>query len=431
MYLTTIPSLERNDSLPTFKKGDFNMNFQSFRHNLGILAVIVMVSLFVSSFTLAQEAVSVSGRVIDEIGDPVADISIAVQPYKVRGEVGFVGLWQRQTDSAGHFAITNITPAKSIRFAVSSEETEKQILSVKIGELTLFYSSSHPNFGRMPFSLEAGMDIENAVITVKTDIQPQVRARVVFADGTPVTNTRIYARMLRRDLDGSGSGSSGSTTQTDADGYFVENLRVDNEPQFYTLGVEYQGLFAKAPSFILHEGQPQIHLLLTLNGNFVPLAERPVGPPTSDAFLRAFIDPPAVWIVNPANGHAYKRIYCHDVVDAMDQATAENAYLVSINDKAENEWLRGIFERERFWIGLSDDAEEGQWIWHSGEPVTYTNWGEHEQDGGNTEVKDYVVVRFGGRWEVVAPGAGGQAHFIKMAILEKPEPPAELPSTDN
>lgn len=411
------------------------MHFQSFRRNVGFLIGIVILSLFVSSPTFAQEGVSVSGRVVNENGEAVVGISIAIQPYKVMGnrtEEGFVEIWQRQIDSAGRFSITDIMAAESVRFVAEGkhgEQTEIQILSVEMGELTL-YPNDHPHFRGMPFSLEAGMEIENAVITVKTDVRPQVRARVVFADGIPVTNTQIYARMLRRDLDGSGGGSSGGTEQTDAEGYFVANLRVDNEPQFYTLGVEYQGLLAKAPPFILHEGQPQIHLLLTLNGNPVPPAEHPPGPPMSEA-LTTFLNPPSVWIVNPANGHAYKRIYCRDVMDAMDQATAENAYLVSINDKAENEWLQGIFERERFWIGLSDDAEEGQWIWHSGEPVTYTNWGEHERDGGNTEMKDYVVVGFSGRWEVVAPGAGGQAHFIKRAILERPEPPAEVPSTDN
>lgn len=411
------------------------MNFQNFRQNIGFLIGIAILPLFVLSPIFAQEGVSVSGRVVNENGEGVEGILIAIQPYKVVGnrtEEGFVEIWQRQTDSAGRFSITDIMAAESVRFVVEGkrgEQTKIQILSVEMGELTL-YPNNHPHFRGMSFSLAAGMEIEDAVIKVKTDIRPQVRARVVFADGTPVTDTQIYARMLRRDLDGSGGGSSGGTEQTDADGYFVTNLRVDNEPQFYTLGVEYQGLLAKAPPFILHEGQPQVHLLLTLNGNPVPPAERPPVPPMSEA-LMAFLNPPSVWIVNPANGHAYKRIYCQDVADAMDQATAENAYLVSINDKAENEWLQGIFERERFWIGLSDVVEEGQLVWHSGEPVTYTNWGEHEQDGGNTEMKDYVVVGFGGRWQVVAPGAGGQAHFIKRAILERPEPPAEVPSTDN
>ena len=411
------------------------MNFQNFRKNIGFFAGIVGLCFLASSSTFAQEGVSISGSVVNENGDPVVGITIAVQPYKVIGnrtEEGFVEIWQRQTDSEGRFSITDIMAAESVRFVVEGqrgEQTEIQILSVEMGELTL-YPNEHSHFRGMSFSLEAGMDIENAVIKVKTDIRPQVRARVVFADGTPVTDAQIHARMLRRDLDGSGSGSSGGTEQTDAEGYFVANLRVDDEPQFYTLGVEYRGLLAKAPPFILHEGQPQVHLLLTLNGNQVPLAERPPAPPMSEA-LTVFLNPPSVWIVNPANGHAYKRIYCQDAADAMDQATAENAYLVSINDKAENKWLQGIFERERFWIGLSDVVEEGQWVWHSGEPVTYTNWGEHEQGGGNTEMKDYVVVGFGGRWEVVAPGAGGRAHFIKKAILERPKPSAEVPSTDN
>ena len=411
------------------------MNLQNFRQNIGFFVGIAVLSVLASSPTFAQEDVSVSGRVLNEVGDPVVGITIAIQPYKVMGnrrEQGFIELWQRQTDSEGRFSITNIMPAESVRFVVGGEQgaqTEIQILSIEMGELTL-YPNTHPHFRGMQFSLAAGTEIENAVITVKTDIRPQVRARVVYADGTPVTNAQIRTRMLRRDLDGSGSGSSSGGTQTDDDGYFVENLRVDDDPQFYTLGVEYQGLLAKAPSFILHEGQPQIHLLLSLNGNPVPLAERPPVPPMSDA-LTAFLTPPAVWIVNPANGHAYKRIHCDNIEDAMTQATAENAYLVSINDEAESDWLQGIFERERFWIGLNDVAEEGQWTWHSGEPVTYTNWGEHERDGANTEMKDYVIVGFGGRWEVAAPGAGGQAHFIKKAILERANLPVKTPSEDN
>ena len=412
------------------------MNLQNFRQNLGFLVGIAVLTVLASSPTFGQGGASVSGRVLNEVGDPVVGITIAIQPYKVMGnrrEQGFIELWQRQTGLEGRFSITNIMPAESVRFVVGGEQgaqTEIQILSIEMGELTL-YPNAHPHFRGMQFSLEAEMGIENAVITVKTDTRPQVRARVVFADGTPVTNAQIRTRMLRRDLDGSGSGSSSGGSQTDVDGYFVENLRVDDDPQFYTLGVEYQGLLAKAPPFILHDGQPQIHLLLTLNGNLVPLAERPPGPPMSDA-LTAFLTPPAVWAVNPSNGHAYKKIYCSNIMDAMTQATAENAYLVSINDEAERDWLQGIFERERFWIGLNDVAEEGQWVWHSGEPVTYTNWGEHKRDGDNTEMKDYVITSgFDGRWEVVAPGAGGQAHFIKKAILERADVPVETSSEND
>lgn len=410
------------------------MNFQSFKQNLGFFVGIAVLCFLASSSTLAQDGASVSGRVVDESGDPVTGIAIAIQPYKVMGnrrQEGFVEIWQRQTDSEGHFSIWQIAPAESVRFVVKGEQTETQILSIELGELTLYPSGHpHPPFNIIQFSLEAGTEIENAVITVKMNIRPQVRARVVFADGTPVSNAQIRMRMLRMSLDGSGSGSSGGTKETDSEGYFAEDLQVDNEPQYYTLGVEYQGLLAKAPSFILHEGQPQIHLLLTLNGNPVPLAERPLGPPTSDV-LAEFLSPPSVWVVNPANGHAYKRVYCSDITDTMAQASTENAYLVSINDKAENEWIQKIFGPGRFWIGLSDAAEEGQWIWHSGEPVTFTNWGEHERDGGNAEMKDYVIVGYGGRWEAVAPGPGGTSHFVKKAILERANLPVETSSKDD
>ena len=408
------------------------MNFQSFRRNLGLLIGIVVLSALVSSSVIAQEGASVSGHVVDESGDPVVGISIAIQPYKVRGnrrEEGIIPFWERQTDSEGRFSIWPITAAESVRFVVKGDEREINILSIKLGELTLYPNNHlHPSFNRIRFSLEAETEIENAVITVKIDVRPQVRARVVFADGTPAINAQIRTRTLRRSLDGGGSGSSGSTKQTDAEGYFVADLRVDNTPQFYVLGIEHQGLFAKTPPFILHEGQLQVHLLLTLNDDPIPLDKRK--PERISRALVAFLSPPTVWVVNPVNGHAYKRIQCHSITDAMTQATAENAYIVSINDNVENEWLRKVFERERFWIGLSDVAEEGQWQWHSGEPVTYTNWEEHERDGGNNEMKDYVIVGYSGRWEAVALGEG-QAHFVKQAILERADVPVETPTEDN
>lgn len=413
------------------------MIFQSFKQKIRYCVGIAILCFLVSSSTFAQDGVTVSGQVVNETGDPVTGISIAIQPYKVMGnrrEEGFVPLWERQTDAEGHFSIWPITPMESVRFVIEGEQTETQILSIEINEITLYPNGHpHPPFNTIQFSLEEGTDIEDAVITVKTDIRPQVRARLVFADGTPVANAQIRVRMMHTDLDGSGGGSSSGGRQTDPEGYFVEDLRVDGETQFYTLGVEYLGLLAKAPPFILHEGQPQVHLLLTLNGNPIPLAERPPAADFSDS-LEAFLNPPSVWIVNPANGHAYKRIYCDNTADAMDQATAENAYLVSINDHAENEWLQGIFQRENFWIGLSDTAEEGQWAWHSGEPVTYTDWGEHEheRDGGNTEMKDYVIILGfqNGRWVAVAPG-DHHTNFTKRAVLERADLPVETSPEDN
>ena len=407
------------------------MNLQSFKQNFGFLVGAMILSVLASSSVVAQQGATISGHVVDELGDPVVGTSVALHRYKAieddERRVPFVPFWQKPVNLDGSFSFVNIAPTESVSFIVDDERTKGKILSIQMGELTL-YPGDHPLFGKVRFSLEAGMEIEDVVITVNTNIPPQVRARVVSADGTPLVNTTIYVAVHRRHLDGTGSGTSSGTRQTDAEGYFVEDLSVEDDPRFYALGVEYQGLLAKALPFILHEGQPQVHLLLTLDGNPDPLARPPVGPPSSA--LTAFLDPPPVWIVNPANGHAYKKIHCDSIADAMTQAAAENAYLVAINDDAENEWLDGIFERERFWIGLNDAAEEGQLVWDSGEPITYTNWGEHERAGDNTEMNDYVIWGFGGRWEMVALGSA-QTHFVKTAILERTDVPVETPVEDN
>ena len=105
----------------TSKKGRSTMNLQNFKQNIGFFAGIAMLSLLVSSLTVAQGGVTVSGRVVNEVADPVVGITIAIQPYKVMGnrrEEGFIERWQRQTGLEGHFSITNIMPAESVRFAV-------------------------------------------------------------------------------------------------------------------------------------------------------------------------------------------------------------------------------------------------------------------------------------------------------------------------
>ena len=78
--------------------------------------------------------------------------------------------------------------------------------------------------------------------------------------------------------------------------------------------------------------------------------------------------------MNPANGHAYKKIQCKTWKDARAIAIAEGAHLVSINDEAEQKWLVEVFGREPFLIGLTRMENQTEWQWTSGEPVAYTNW---------------------------------------------------------
>lgn len=402
------------------------MKYQNYRQWLGFLVAVAILFTFTISFAFAQESATFSGRIIDERGNPADGISVGIRPYMIKGggahEEQFLPPLVTQTGLQGSFSITDIPPI-SVKLVVGDDETK--MLSIDIGDLIL-YPNDDPPFNETRFSLAPGSETKNVVIKVKTEIKPQIRARVVSADGTPITKAPIRIRVLRRDIDESGGGHSSMFRHTDAEGYFVEDLRVDDEPQYYKLGIEYQGYLAKTVPFILHEGQPEVHLLLRLNENPIPEDERI--PEFMSVALDEFLNPPTVWVVNPANGHAYKEIYCNSIEDAVAKATAENAYLVSINDKAENEWIKNVFEGRSIWIGLSDAAAEGKWVWHSGEPVTYTNWVSRERSTGNTEMKDYVIMEdFTGKWQVVAPG-DGQTSYTQKAILERTDIPVETSS---
>ena len=107
--------------------------------------------------------------------------------------------------------------------------------------------------------------------------------------------------------------------------------------------------------------------------------------------------------------------------DAFAQAAKEDAYLVTINDEAEQNWLDQVFVAHRALIGLSDVEEEGQWQWHSGEPVTYTNWAMYEPQDTDKGDEDYVIL-FADQWVDVGPG-DIQWRFIQSVLLEKEKLP--------
>jgi len=103
----------------------------------------------------------------------------------------------------------------------------------------------------------------------------------------------------------------------------------------------------------------------------------------------------------PGNDHLY---YLLDQADQSSWANLEaesvslGGHLVTINDAAENEWIRSTFPAygpHNMWIGLNDIVEEGVFEWVSGEPVTYTNW-EPGQPSGDSDVVGMGYVN--GQW---------------------------------
>src|SRR3972149_3898644 len=82
-------------------------------------------------------------------------------------------------------------------------------------------------------------------------------------------------------------------------------------------------------------------------------------------------------IVNPATGHQYYLLSPNTWTNAEAEAVVLGGHLVTINDAAENSWVWQTFapiQGGPLWIGLSDAAQEGVFVWASGEPAAYFNW---------------------------------------------------------
>ena len=98
------------------------------------------------------------------------------------------------------------------------------------------------------------------------------------------------------------------------------------------------------------------------------------------------------------NGHKYflsQDIQTHAVAQSI--AMANGAYLASIDDQGENDFLQNQLNLNIVHIGLSDEASEGTLAWDSGDAVAFNN-----HDGGNSVDNNFGVLNFwDGSWTLV------------------------------
>ena len=260
----------------------------------------------------------------------------------------------------------------------------------------------------------------------------RIRGRVVSANGTPLRNARVNLRVESRDIDGTGGGSNSGETNLDDEGYF---FRYSIEPAYYTVSVAYQGQSAESEEILIQDGQRYDDLVLTLDVEPSPEPEQAaVAMPNMEGFKAAWErDRQGMWAVNPENRHAYKRIYCETREAAHTQAVAEDAHLVAINDKAEQEWLLEVFGTENYWIGITDASIENNPHWDNGEPVTYSNWiwlektptGEKSDQNTETHQNYAVLIGLTGQWQETRQD-DPLARLTERAILEKEHLTVEL-----
>lgn len=85
----------------------------------------------------------------------------------------------------------------------------------------------------------------------------------------------------------------------------------------------------------------------------------------------------------PLNGHIYQRI---DIPMTWHEAVAYcqkiGGYLVTITSEQENAFIYNNFgiNGTNIWIGATDETEERNWKWVTGEPFIYNNWAPRMPD---------------------------------------------------
>ncbi len=399
-----------------------------FRQSSIVMVIVIIALTFATSWnaTAEKNLSSISGKVIDENGKPVAGIKLAIKPVKVdfRGDMPaskpFLS-WRRVvTDTEGRFSFLNIDTVSS-QFAMFPEHgSDYEIISMSIGDLTFqstaFRGGLGTNFGKLTFAVDPGDHLENAIVNVKTP-RTRIRGRVLLQDGTPLSNEELWLMVsnYRRSPSGrgGGGGSSGKNVKTDNQGYFVTYNA--EAPAENIVKMTYKGMVAQSEKIILNEGERYDDLVFVLK-NIDKMKARE-----------------GIWLVNPDNGHGYRKIECDSWEDAKAKAESLNAHLVAINDEVEQKWLEGLFpEKAFFWIGLSVPENEASWQWDNGQPLTYTNWRNSPKPDFTAvnESKDPFAMGFiSKKWMVIGPKSPFLPS-VKYAILEKeglnvPTPQAE------
>ena len=455
------------------------------RHVLLLLMVIVTLFIcFVSQGVAQGDTGTVTGRVVDLDGNPVVGLPIFIAPLDVDG-TGYMRtvffpdehaqLHRAYTDLKGRFSITNV-PLGPVYIGALPDDIDKRLpedfekivdkfmtewTKMAQDDIDAFISSNfgmdsidfepdveilfirfqgftlypRTDYDQIAFGVKPGVPMKNVEVTVQPRMR--VRGRVLFKDGTPLANTRVGLYTHARTVNG-GSIGFGGDLWTDTEGYFVFYIDEKDDPAFYTFSVEYQDLSTEVEPIRLDPGDRFDGLTLTFDSEPIP----PKQPPQKTEINEPELSPPPpvpepssrpmsrdVWVVNPENGHAYKRIHCETRDDAIAQATKEKAHLVSINDEAEQAWLEAVFGRKFYWIGLSRVPATGTlskrtkewWQWDNGDPITYANWLPNEffSESLDASKRDYVVMTLpDGKWYAVSPDSVIWG-MTEMAILEK------------
>ncbi len=134
-------------------------------------------------------------------------------------------------------------------------------------------------------------------------------------------------------------------------------------------------------------------------------------------------------IVSPINGHSYYLLETNTWTASQAIAVSMGGNLATVRSADENSFVYDTFATfsgipRDLWIGLNDVAEEGTFVWVSGEPVTYIPPGSALSTDFGAE--DYVhIIRPGfadsGAWNDF-PDPAFPTRLVNGVVEVVPEP---------
>ena len=374
-----------------------------------------------------KESYLASGRIIDEKGNPIDSVNIAIMPVEdgdgawFPKEVSEDSHWPddplaypAKVNPDGSFHILSLYKEPVLLGVLPFYTPDSEIVKIKTKGMT-FYSIRNGTGRGIVFATKTSEVLDSVEVTVRQFIE--VKGKVKQVDGTPLAEERIKFRVRQLSLNGSENRVSWGQN-TDIEGNFVQFISHKLElPAFYFMSIDCKTQTVLLKPIIVKPGDRSHEVVFTLKEPILP--NTPEEPQfQANVSVYTGLDVRDVWVINPANGHAYKKISCTSPEDAILQAKDEDAYLVTINDEKEQKWISRVFNPRHLLIGLTDIEKEGQWQWQNGDTIEYTNWGMFEPDDDNGN-EDYVVLN-GEKWENIGPEDVGW-RWMSTSLLEKDE----------
>jgi len=136
--------------------------------------------------------------------------------------------------------------------------------------------------------------------------------------------------------------------------------------------------------------------------------------------------------VNPANGHTYHLLDNSNWTDAEAAAVALGGHLATVEDIAENTFLTSSFSTfggttRHLWIGYTDAAVEGTWVWASGSTSTFTNWwvaggAPNNSTANDPAGEDFACIYPTGEWEDLHDHASSTWFPVLCGVVEVEAP---------